>query len=198
MEVNEPAVSYKRQDYIPIERYLELENAATEKHEYYQGEIFAMSGAKGKHIIISKNLMVSLGSKLKGHPCQPYGSDIRIHIEKNTLFTYPDISIICGDMLSLNNDDWNFLNPTIIFEILSPSTKNYDRGEKFKLYQDIPTLRGYILVDSESVIVEAWFVTNEGNWVMTEYNAIVDHLHLPIIDVTIPLSDIYEGIKMAD
>lgn len=198
MEVNEPAVAYKKQDYISIEQYLELENAATEKHEYYQGEVFAMSGAKMKHNDICGNIYFQLRQRLNGKPCKPHNSDTRIHIEQNTLFTYPDISVICGAPLSLNNDDINFLNPSILFEVLSPSTRNYDRGEKFRLYQDIPTLRGCILVDSESVFVEAWFVTNDGNWVMTEYNAIVDQLHLPIIDVTIPLSDIYEGIKMAD
>lgn len=92
--------------------------------------------------------------KLKGKSCQPFGSDQRIHIEKNTLFTYPDISVICGELKTLNNDEWNILNLTVLSEILSPSTKNYDRGEKFKLYRDIPTLKEYILIDSEKYILK--------------------------------------------
>ena len=105
--------------------------AAIEKHEYYHSEIFAMSGAKVAHNRISKNTLVGIGKKLAGKSCEPFNSDQRIHIEKNTLFTYPDISIICGEVLTLNNDEWNALNPTVIIEVLSPSTKNYDRAEKF-------------------------------------------------------------------
>src|SRR6185503_6229144 len=101
MEVKEPAVAYSKNKYT-IAEYLEMENAATEKHEYYQGEIFAMSGPKFQHILVSRNLFLTLGQKLKGKPCQPLGSDMRIHIPKNTLFTYPDISIICGDPEFLN------------------------------------------------------------------------------------------------
>src|SRR5262245_41100679 len=124
MEIREPAIAYSKEK-ISVEEYLEIENASTEKHEYYKGEIFAMSGTKVPHLIISKNLMIVLGTKLKGQRCQPYSSDVRIHIESNTLFTYPDISIICGEIITLNNDGYNVLNPTIIIEILSPSTKNY-------------------------------------------------------------------------
>jgi len=153
MEINEPAVAYSKQK-MSIQEYLEMENAADEKHEYYKGEIFAMSGAKMPHNRIASNLLIALGLKLKGKKCQPYGSDARIHIETNTLFTYPDISIICGEVITLNNDDYNVLNPIVIIEVLSKSTKNYDRGEKFKLYRDIVTLKEYILVDSESMHIE--------------------------------------------
>ena len=154
MEVKEPGVAYGKNKYT-IAEYLEMEEAATEKHEYYLGEIFAMSGSKVPHNIITSNLNIYLGQKLRGKPCRPFNSDQRIHIEKNTLFTYPDISIICGDIITLNDDDWNVLNPTVIIEVLSPSTKNYDRGEKFKLYRDIVTLKEYILIDSTSIHIEA-------------------------------------------
>src|SRR5215211_4087365 len=121
MEVREPAVDYSKKKYT-IQEYLEIENAATEKHEYYRGEIFAMSGTKLTHNIITSNLHSHLGQKLRGKSCRPYGSDLRIHIEKNTLFTYPDISVICGDPITLNNDELNALNPTVLIEVLSPST----------------------------------------------------------------------------
>ncbi len=192
MEVNEAAVDYGKRNFT-IEEYLEMENVSTEKHEYYQGEIFAMSGAKSQHNIISKNLMIALGTKLKGKPCQPYGSDARIHIEKNTLFTYPDLSVICGDMKSLNNDDHNFLNPTIIFEVLSRSTRNYDRTTKFKLYRDIPTLKEYVMVETESIGIEAWQLNNKGQWELREYQSLGDVLLLPSVQVSIEVKDIYEG-----
>ena len=196
MEVNEPAVAYEKRKYS-IAEYLEMENAATEKHEYYKGEIFAMSGAKMPHNRITKNLLVSLELKLKGKPCEPFGSDTRIHIEKNTLFTYPDISVICGEPVSLNNDDLNFLNPSIIFEVLSPSTRQYDLGAKFQLYRDIPTLKEYITIDSEIIGVQAWHINKEGFWELKEYKSIGDTLYMPAIQLSLELKDIYEDIKIA-
>ena len=195
MEIKEPAVAYGKEK-ISIEEYLEMENASLEKHEYYKGEIFAMSGAKVPHNAISGNLFVALSNKLKGKKCKPYKSDQRIHIPSNTLFTYPDISIICGEVISLNDDDWNVLNPTVIIEVLSPSTKNYDRGEKFKLYRDIPTLKEYILVDSNSIHVEVFRLNENNHWELEEYNSPNDLLYAKAIGEEIPLSDIYEGVKV--
>ncbi len=195
MEVKEPALAYAKGKYT-IEEYLQMENAASEKHEYYQGEIFAMSGAKIEHNKVTSNLHYALRSKLKGKPCQPFGSDQRIHIEKNTLFTYPDISVVCGDLLTLNDDEYNVLNPSIIFEVASPSTRDYDRGEKFKLYRDIPTLKEYILVNPEAVHIEAFFINDNGNWELVEYKTINLVLFLPTIQISIPLQDIYEGCRV--
>ena len=197
MEVREPALAYGKQ-LVTIDEYLEMENAATGKHEYYKGEVFAMSGAKGQHIIICRNLMIALGIQLKGKPCQPYGSDMRIHIPVNTLFTYPDLTIVCGDPESHNDDDLNFLNPTVIFEVLSPSTKNYDRGEKFSLYRAIPSLKEYILVDSENLVIEAHHINERGNWALKEYSNIDDKLYISAIQVSIAIKDIYEGTKVAN
>ena len=193
MEIREPAIAYGKQKYS-IEEYLEMENAATEKHEYYKGEIFAMSGPKLPHINISGNLYGNLWNKLKGKSCRPFNSDMRIHIEKNTLFTYPDVTVVCGDPETLNNDNWNVLNPTIIFEVLFPSTKNYDRGNKFNLYRDIPTLKEYILVDSESISIEAFHINEKGKWELSEYKNIEHTLPLPSIGVSLELKEIYEGV----
>jgi len=195
MEVKEPAVAYSRQK-ISIEEYLEMENTSTEKHEYYKGEIFAMSGAKIAHNVIQKNLLGRLFIKLNGKKCQPYGSDVRIHIEANTLFTYPDIVIICGETITRNNDDYNVLNPTVIIEILSNSTKNYDRGEKFKLYRDIPTLKEYILIDSESIHIETFRLNEKNHWELEEYNSITEELYMKVINEKILIAEVYEGVKI--
>lgn len=194
MDLREPAVAYSKQKFS-IEEYLEMENAATEKHEYYKGEIFAMSGAKVPHNTISRNLLISLGQKLKGKSCNPFGSDQRIHIELNLLFTYPDISIICGEVKTLNDDNYNVLNPTVLIEVLSPSTKNYDRGEKFKLYRDIPTLKEYILVDSESIHVEVFRLNQNNHWELEEFNLLIDHVHVQAIEETLSISEMYDGVK---
>ena len=194
MEINEPAIAYSSKREFSIAEYLEMENAVTEKHEYYQGEIFAMSGTKSKHNIVIGNLSYYLRQKLQGKPCRPFGSDMRIHIEKNTLFTYPDISIFCGALISLNNDDMNFLNPTIIIEVASPSTQNYDRETKFKLYQAIPTLKEYILVDPLCISIDAFFINSGGNWELSALREPGQSLGLNSMGVSVALRDIYEGI----
>ncbi len=195
MEVNEPAVAYNNER-MSIEEYLKMENASDEKHEYYKGEIFSMSGAKVPHNAISGILFASLFNKLKGKKCKPYNSDQRIHIQSNTLFTYPDISIICGEVITLNNDEYNVLNPSVIIEVLSKSTKNYDRGEKFKLYRDLPTLREYILADSEAVHLEVFRLNEMKHWELEEYNSMDDFLHVKAIEEKIPLAEIYEGVNV--
>ena len=107
-----------------------MEEAADEKHEYYQGEVFAMSGPKVPHNIISGNLFALLHQKLKGSRCRPFNSAQRIFVESIKFLIYPDISIVCGDVETFNNDDWNIMNPTAIIEVLSPSTGDYDKGSK--------------------------------------------------------------------
>ncbi|MDF2187667.1 Uma2 family endonuclease [Paraflavitalea sp. CAU 1676] len=194
-EVKEPAVSYSKRLYT-IEEYLESEARSDIKREYYQGELFAMAGVALPHNIITSNLQTSLGIGLKGKSCRPFGSDMRIHIPANTLFTYPDISIVCGTPQTLNNDDFNVLNPTVIIEVLSPSTKNYDRGNKFKLYRDILSLREYILVDSESVHIEDFAVNADNHWELQEYRTLEERLHLKGISLQIPLVEIYEDTSL--
>lgn len=195
MEVREPAVAYGKQKFT-IEEYLAMEEVATEKHEYYRGEIFAMSGSKVPHNRISGNLYAMLHQKLKGKKCRPYNSDQRIHIEANTLFTYPDISVVCGEDVTLNDDDWNILNPAVIIEVLSPSTKNYDRGEKFKLYRGIPTLKEYILVDSENMNIEIFRLNASNHWELEEYDSSDELLYIKTIDEKIALEDIYTDVQL--
>ena len=195
MDVKEPAVSYSNKKYT-IEEYLQLEEASQERHEYYQGDVFAMSGSKVTHNMIAVNTLGQLLGKLRGTPCKPFNSAQRIHIEKNSLFTYPDISIVCGEIETRNNDDWNILNPIVIVEILSPSTRDYDRGQKFKLYRDIPSLKEYLLIDSESINVEIFFLNDHGNWELIEYNSIDSLFALHSINVILELKEIYGGTKL--
>jgi Uma2 family endonuclease len=204
MEVNEPIAVYGKKKFT-VEEYLEFEKSATEKHEYYLGEIFdmsghgellAMSGASNRHNKIFSNLFGGLCIKLKGKLCQPYGSDMRIHIPENTLFTYPDITIICGDFISLDIDEDTIVKPTIIIEILSPSTMRYDRGDKFKLYRDVSTLKEYIMIDSKSISIEAFRINDKAHWELEEYKTISGELALPSLLISIPIADIYEGTKL--
>ncbi|WP_025143856.1 Uma2 family endonuclease [Pedobacter jeongneungensis] len=191
--VNEPAVAYQKRRYT-VEEYLEMEKEATVKHEYYQGEIFAMSGASYNHNILFSNIFLAVGNKLKGKLCRIFGSDMRMNIPENSLFTYPDISIYCNDIKHIDIDEETFILPTVIIEILSPSTKNYDRGKKFNLYKDIPLLKEYIMIDSESVSVEAYYINEEKNWVLNQHKEISDTLTLVSMGFDVALSDIYEHV----
>jgi len=194
MELKEPYVAYGKKKFTP-EEYLEIEHASDIKHEYYKEEIFAMSGTGSRHNIIFSNIFGELAHKLKGNNCRPYGSDLRIHIPVNTLYTYPDISIICGDILGANDEN-NALNPSVIIEILSPSTKTNDRGDKFKLYRDIPTLREYILIDSEDMSIEVFRVNKHNHWELEEYKKADEVLSILTLGLQIPVKEIYEGTKV--
>lgn len=204
MELNEPIVAYGKSRFT-VEEYLQMERAATERHEYYRGEIFrmqghgealAMSGAGDRHNIIFSNLFGELCIKLKGKKCSPFGPDMRLSIPENTLFTYPDISVYCRDIEDSIDED-TIVNPTVLIEILSLSTRSYDRGEKFMLYRDIPTLREYILVDTDSVRVEVYRINNSGHWELEEYKQLAEQLVIPVLGFSIPLSDIYDRTRLA-
>jgi Uma2 family endonuclease len=196
MEIREPVILYNKKIFTE-EEYLELEHSSERKHEYYRGEIFAMGGAGNRHNVIFSNLFGALSHKPKGKSCRPYGSDMRIHIAVNTLYTYPDISIICGDIIGADGKDAdNATNTTVIIEILSPSTKSCDRGDKFRLYRDIPSLKEYILIDSESIGIEAFRVNENRHWELEEYRALNQSLSMPAVGLLLPLNDIYDGTKI--
>lgn len=193
--VREPIEAYGRKT-ISITEYLEWESDQVEKHEYYQGEVFAMSGPKLPHARITDNLTFELTLRFKGKSCQTFSNVLRVHIPANTLFTYPDLSVVCGEPETLNNDDWNLLNPSVIFEVLSPSTRAYDRGQKFRLYKDIPTLKEYMLVDSQKMRIEAWSLNEEGQWELRIYADPEEALLLRSLSLSVPIKDIYAGTKL--
>jgi len=180
--------------YITEKEYLDIERNAIDKHEYYKGEIFAMSGATITHNIISINCSSDLRLKLKGKNCRPYSSDLRIHVKKNSLYTYPDISIICGEIETTDENFDTATNPSVIIEILSKSTRNYDKGGKFTLYRQIESLQEYILIDSEKIMVEKFIRNTDKSWQLTEYENIENSFLIETIDVTMLLSEIYADV----
>lgn len=179
-----------------LTQYLEIERKSRAKHEYFQSEIFTMAGASDAHNEIFSNLFFQIGSKLKGQPCRPYGSDKRLHIPENTLYTYPDISIYCNGLMQSINDKNASILPTVLIEILSDSTQSYDRGDKFKLYRDIPSLKEYILIDSERITVEAFFLNSKNNWELHEYTDPSEIITFKSLKIAIAISDIYENVAL--
>ncbi len=177
------------------EEYLALEETAEYKSEYYRGEIFAMAGASLDHNRIAGNLYTFLNEQLGKKNCEAFISDMRLQVESKDLFTYPDVMIICGKPQFYDNRNDTITNPIVIFEVLSESTKNYDRGEKFEFYRAIPTLKEYVLVDQHKIHVEQFAINEAGKWVLTEYNDINDELELAAVDLTIPLPTIYSRVE---
>jgi phenylacetic acid degradation protein len=192
--VEEPARAY-RNERLTIDEYLELEEKSDEKHEYYKGEIFAMSGAKKDHNRIATDMSALLVQKLKGGGCQVFNSDMRVYIKAKELLTYPDLSIVCGEPVTRNNDDWNLINPAVIVEILSKYTQEYDRGKKFELYKGLPSLRAYILADSRSVLVEQFCKDGEGKWSHRKYHKLTDNILIEAVRVSLSLEEIYENVR---
>lgn len=173
--------------------YLELERNADFKSEYYNGEIFAMAGATLIHNKIVSNLIFLFNQFLKDKPCDVYPSDLRLRVEKSGLYTYPDITIVCGKTELLDNKFDTLKNPTILIEVLSDSTEKYDRGQKFSFYREIPSLKEYILVSSKTVKIEKFKRLEDGNYLYIESN---EHQPFPIdsIKMNLNLEDVYNKI----
>lgn len=194
--LREPEVAYGKNKFTEQE-YLEMERISSVKHEYYRGEIFAMSGAGDYHNYIFSNLFGELCIKLKGKSCRPFGSDMRLNIPENTLYTYPDIAIYCGNFFDNSKDRDNARNPTVIIEILSPSTRAYDKDQKFSLYRDIPALKEYILIDSEKINIEIFRVNDKRKWELDDYRSIDGILEIKSVELSIPLTEIYRDLPFA-
>ncbi len=176
------------------EEYLEMEEKSLEKHEFYKGEIFAMAGASIPHNQIVRNALISIGNYLNEKKCQIFPSDLKIYSLGNSLYTYPDLSIICGEIETLGNNKTVVTNPSVLIEVLSKSTQDYDRGGKFKLYRDIPSLKEYILISSFQTQVEKYERQTDGKWLFQEYKSENDLLKINCIDLEILIKDFYRNV----
>lgn len=184
--------------YKTPEEYLTLERAAVEKHEYYKGEIFAMSGNTMPHNRIQVNFLIAAGNFLKGKSCEVFGGELRVHVPLNEWYTYPDAIIVCEEPQLLDEEFDTLLNPTVIVEILSKSTQSYDRGDKFSLYRSIASLQQYILISSLKVAVEHYQRQPDNSWLLKETSNEQDSLYISPIQLYLPLSQIYAGVTFKD
>ncbi len=177
-----------------LAEYLEREQTATYKSEFYRGQIFAMSGGTPQHSAVGGNVFASLRGRLRGSPCRPYNSDLKIRIPANGLTTYPDVSVICGELQLDAQAPEAINNPRIIVEVLSKSTESYDRGKKFDLYRQLESLREYILVAQDEPHVERFVRQDDGSWVLTVFKGLASVLELPTLACALPLAEIYEDV----
>jgi Uma2 family endonuclease len=182
----------KNNFYISPEDYLEGERVSPIKHEYRRGHVYAMTGAKKPHIIIGSNLVMLLGNHLLNTPCLVLYSDIKVRLEEANCYYYPDVAVTCDERDTGSTEDF-ILYPSLVVEVLSPSTAAFDRGNKFADYQTSPSLQEYVLITQSEIKVECFRVNAEGNWVSQTYRQ-GDELELMSIDFRCPIAQVYQKV----
>jgi len=174
--------------------YLLLEEQASYKSEYYNGEIIAMSGATLNHNRIVSRTHVAIANALTGKPCEVFMSDLKVEVNQGRNYFYPDVTVVCGkpQLVAKRND--TITNPTVVIEVLSKSTQIYDRGDKFQAYWQLDSLQEYVLIDQYRVRVEYFRRISEQEWQLLVFTKVTDVLPLQAATIEVTLADIYRGL----
>jgi Uma2 family endonuclease len=183
--------SVKPRLYTPAE-YLERERKAECKSEYLAGRIYAMAGATRRHNLIAMNTGSALNTRLSGRPCEVYGSDMRIRVDASGLYTYPDVTVVCGTPRFEDAQEDTLLNPTVLIEVLSKTTEAYDRGDKFAHYRTLDSLMDYVLITQAKARIEHYRRQPDGRWLLTEVMDLQGTVRLDSIDCTLAPSEVYD------
>jgi Uma2 family endonuclease len=189
-----PATTSER---LSVEEYLRREAHSVDKHEYRNGRAIAMAGGTPEHSLIMTNLIGELRNRLKGSPCKVYESNLRMRIPRTPIYTYPDLSVICGP-IQLDPKDptgTTATNPRVVVEVLSPTTEGYDRGEKFRRYLTIDSLEEYVLVSRAIPRIETFFRQDGGAWLFTHWVGLDATATIRSLRIEVPLSEVYAGIE---
>jgi Uma2 family endonuclease len=180
--------------FLTPEQYLEIERQAEYKSEYYDGEMFAKAGAPRLHSLIVANVIGELRQQLKDRPCETRPSDLRVQTPSG-LYTYPDVVVACGEARFLGTQEDTLLDPTLLVEVLSPSTEAYDRGRKFEHYRSIESLAEYLLVASDRIHADLFVKQPDGEWLLRDASRIEDKLELRSAGCSLALAEIYAKVK---
>jgi Uma2 family endonuclease len=178
--------------YVSPEEYLALERQAEFKSEYLDGVVYAFVGCSPRHNLIVANIIITLGSQLKGRPCRVYPSDLKVRVPSAKRFFYPDVSVVCGDDEFADDEKDIILNPTLIVAVVSESTAAFDRGKKFLSYQQIASLQEYLLVSQEEILVEGYSSQSNDTWLYTKVTGLEGRLRLSSIECELALRDVYD------
>jgi Uma2 family endonuclease len=181
---------------VTEEEYLAIDRAAEVRSEFFDGEMFAMSGGSMRHAQLQANLHGELYIALHGSDCQAFTSDFRVRVSPGRMYAYPDVTVVCGRPLLADERQDILLNPAVIFEVLSPTTEHYDRGPKFQYYRAIESLTDYILVDQNQIRVEQYTRGDAGTWTLRDYQRPEDELRIDSIGVSLGLARIYDRIEL--
>jgi Uma2 family endonuclease len=180
--------------YITPEDYLALDREAEVKSEYYAGQIIAFAGASKRHNLIVANVLAGIHRQLIDRPCNVYPSDMRVRISKTGMYAYPDVVVTCGEEQFADDNNDILLNPVVLIEVLSDSTANYDRGDKFEHYRRIESLREYILVSQEPHRADQYVRQNDTQWLLTEFHTAEDVIEFSSINCKLALREIYAKV----
>ena len=173
--------------------YLGIERTATSRSEYLRGEMFAMAGGSPTHSRIKTNVLGELRSRLKGNPCAPFDSDLRIKCPTG-LYTYPDASVICSELEYDDEQQDTVLNPTLLMEVLSKSSEAYDRGKKFDHYRKIPSLREYVLISQDEPMIQRFLRNDDDTWTLSVVADLNQSIRLQSLGIELPLAEVYERV----
>lgn len=173
---------------LPYQDYVAAEAISLEKHEFLRGEVFAMAGGTPEHGRLAASMIGELRAVLRSHPCAVFSSDVRVRVEATDLSTYPDASVVCGQLQTAAADAQAVVNPVLLVEVLSDSTEAHDRGEKFAHYRRIPSLREYVLVSQRQKRIEVFRKKDDGEWSLAEAGA---DERLRVLDVSIEVNEVY-------
>jgi Uma2 family endonuclease len=182
---------------MTVEEYFAFEESSLEKYEFYQGEIYAMSGATRVHNLVVGNILTSLKIQFKKRPCEVYPSDMRVQIDAYSHYTYPDLTLVCGKRIFKEEKELTLLNPTAIVEVLSGSTESYDRGKKFQAYRNIPSLQTYILVSTTYKQIEVFSRVGNHSWVLSEPDG-EGIVFVPSVECSLSIQEVYDGIEIEE
>ena len=187
-------MSQQIKPFISPQEYLRLERQSEYKSEYLNGEIFAMTGASRKHNLVTTNISSSLHRQLKGRPCEVYAVDMRVKVRATGLYTYPDVTVVCGDPQFEDEQVDTLVNPTVLIEVLSDSTERYDRIAKSSYYRTIDSLAEHLLVAQNEIRLEQYVRQPNGEWLLCEYVTLDSAAQVTSIDCSLLLSDVYDKI----
>ena len=190
------AIPQREARFITEEEYRELEMTSNVKHEYFRGQVYAMSGGTENHADISGNIFTALRNKLRGKPCRPGNSDQMVKVEATGFSTYPDVSVRCQGARFEGKGNQVLLTPVVLIEVLSPSTAAYDRGEKFEHYKQMPSLQDYLLITQQHVAVDHFHRLESGDWLLHSATRLEESITLESIGVTLELREIYEDVDV--
>lgn len=179
--------------WISPEEYLQQEETATDRHEYFKGEIFMMAGGTHNHEVICGNMFAALHQHARRKGCTAYGSNMKILVKANGLYTYPDAMLVCGQIEFAAERKDIVTNPLVIVEVLSATTQSYDRGDKFALYRGIPAFAHYVLMHQDQSHIEYHQKTSRG-WLLTELTGLDAIFTLAGLDFDLPLVELYIGV----
>jgi len=185
-----------KKTYVTPEEYLAFERDAEYKNEYFDGEIYAMTGASRKHNLIAGNVFTALKQLLREKPCEIYISDMRVKILAANLYTYPDVAVVCGESQFEDDAVDTLLNPTLIVEVLSNSTASYDRTTKFGYYRTLASVTEYLLVAQNSYHVEHYTKQTDGRWLLADMRGLESRIELASVECTLALGEIYDRVSL--